>query len=131
MNPIVFLIDDDDDIIEVLSLMLSKNGYTPITARNGSAALDLLKHSPRPSLIITDYAMPLLNGCEFTENISVQSEYQDVPVIIITGSDITGLRLPQTRNFRGVIEKPFKIGTFLDTIRRIIREGNTAPVIVV
>lgn len=117
MGPVIMVIDDDRGIADLLSIMLKSNGYTPITASNGSVALNLLKHSPRPMLILTDYSMPVLNGCELIEILSNYSGLQHIPAIIMTGTAIDDLRLPTTNNFKGIIPKPFKISTVLDTIR--------------
>lgn len=113
------VIDDNSSIAQLLSIMLKSNGYTPITAPNGLDALDILKNCPLPALILTDYAMPVLNGCEFIETISIQPQFKDIPVVIITGSAIEDLRLPNTANFKGLIEKPFKVNTLLDTIKQL------------
>ena len=117
------IIDDNSSIAQLLSIMLKNNGYTPITAPNGLIALDLLKSSPRPSLILTDYLMPGLNGCEFIEHISAKSPYKNIPVVIITGSAVEDLRFPTTKNFKGIIMKPFNNDTVLNTVRHLIPEN--------
>jgi CheY-like chemotaxis protein len=111
------VIDDDRGIADLLSVVLKNNGYTPITAPNGYAAQDILTRCPQPILILSDYAMPIVNGCELIETISQHSYLQHIPAIIMTGSDIDSLRLPITHNFKGIIQKPFKISTILETIR--------------
>jgi CheY-like chemotaxis protein len=110
------VVDDDNGIANLLSIMLKGNGYFPITATNGSVALEMLKHCPLPSLILTDYSMPVMNGCEFIEHIAQQSHLQHIPILIMTGSAIEDLRLPNTQNFKGLIQKPFKISTMLENI---------------
>ncbi len=120
MGPIIMIIDDDRGITDLLSVLLKSNGYTPITAANGSAALNILKRSPLPLLILTDYSMPLLNGCGLIEILSRYSTLQNIPVIIMTGTAIENLRLPNTNNFKGIIPKPFRLCTVLDTIRHYV-----------
>ncbi|NLI92985.1 MAG: response regulator [Peptococcaceae bacterium] len=127
MNPVVLVVDDDCAISNLLSIILKSNGYTPITASNGSAALDILKSSPIPSLILTDYSMPVLNGCKLIENISLQRHLQHIPILLMTGSDINDLELPTTRSFKGIILKPFKITTLLETINFYIQENECKP----
>ncbi|MDJ0305259.1 MULTISPECIES: response regulator [Dehalobacter] len=117
MRPVVMVIDDDTSIANLLSTMLISNGYTPIIASNGYSALTMLKSCPHPTLILTDYSMPILNGCEFIEKVSVQKNLKDIPVIMISGSDIEERKLPKTTNFKGIIQKPFKINTVLDVIK--------------
>ncbi len=118
------VIDDDSGVSNLLSIILNDNGYAVITAPNGKSALNTLKNCPLPSLILTDYCMPLLNGKEFTECIYAHSKFKDVPVVIITGSLIEELTLPTTPNFKGVIQKPFQVGTILDVVGELI-EGNS------
>jgi two-component system chemotaxis response regulator CheY len=123
LKPVVMVIDDDSGISNLLSILLKNNGYTPITASNGSAALDTLKNCPVPSLILTDYSMPVINGCELIENISGQGHLGNIPILLMTGSDITDLKLPTTSNFKEIIPKPFKINTLLETICYYLNEN--------
>ncbi|RNC28915.1 MAG: Phosphate regulon transcriptional regulatory protein PhoB [Candidatus Dichloromethanomonas elyunquensis] len=127
MNPVVLVVDDDCGISSLLSILLTNNGYTPITASNGSAALDTLKNCPTPSLILTDYSMPVLDGCKLIENISLQSHLQDIPILLMTGSDINDLKLPTTSNFKGIILKPFKISVLLESISCYIQGKDCKP----
>lgn len=110
------VIDDDHAITNLLSTLLKKYHYTPITACNGSVALDTLKYCLLPTLILTDYCMPVLNGCELVEALSRQPAYRDIPVIMFTGSSIEDLQLPRTSNFKGIIQKPFELSSILDAI---------------
>ncbi len=125
MRPIVMVIDDSKEIAVLLSIMLKNNGYKSITASNGSAALNYLKKGSPPALILTDYSMPMLNGCEFIELISAQSQYKDIPVVIVTGSAIEDLKLPTTTNFKGIIQKPFKLTTVLEIVKIFTAEEDS------
>lgn len=119
MQPVIMVIDDDYGITHLLSIMLKTHGYTPITAPDGSVALETLKICPLPKLIISDYCMPILNGGDLVEHLSSQTKYRDIPVVIMTGSEIDDLRLPNTSNFKGIIKKPFNIEIILNAIRTI------------
>src|SRR5687768_12578464 len=64
---LVLLVDDDRDIREVTAAILTTAGYSVQTACNGREALDLLR-SMRPSLILLDFNMPMLDGAAFREH---------------------------------------------------------------
>ncbi|NLO96951.1 MAG: response regulator [Peptococcaceae bacterium] len=121
------VIDDDKEIRNLLSLMLKNAGYNLITATNGSDALEYLKKSPLPALILTDYSMPQLNGYEFTEKIAAHSQYKDIPVVILTGSEIDDLELPSSSNFKGIIHKPFRLNTVLEIVKLLTSEPKKCP----
>lgn len=119
MKPVIMIVDDDYAITHLLSIMLKNHGYTTITAPDGSVALETLKVCPLPALIITDYCMPILNGNELIENLSSQSMFKNVPIVIMTGSQIDDITLPNTPNFKGIIKKPFNMEIILNVLHTI------------
>lgn len=127
MGPIVMVIDDDKEILNLLSILLRNSGYKSITATNGSAALEYLKKCPAPALILTDYSMPKLNGYQFIEKIASQPQYKDIPVVILTGSEINDLELPSSSNFKGIIQKPFKLNTVLEIVKLLTTKKEKYP----
>jgi len=118
LQPVIMVIDDDNTITELLATVIEKYGFTPITASNGRAALDILDQIPPPVLIITDYSMPLLNGRELILALSLKPGYEQIPVVMITGSSAQDLQLPNTCNFEGVILKPFDLATIAGIIMK-------------
>lgn len=131
MKPVVMVVDDDPGVANLLCTMLKRHGYIPMTASNGYEALKTLLDSPSPSpnLILTDFSMPILNGREFIEKMSVLNELKDIPVIMMSGSNIDEIDLPQTTNYKGLLQKPFKINTLLEFMKRFIIERNDSPVV--
>lgn len=122
MKPVVMVIDDDQDIVNLLIVILKSSGYDVVSASNAITALSLLEDNISPDLIITDYCMPRLNGCELIERIYSKNSLKDIPAVLITGSDLTSMDLPQTDNFKGLINKPFKVSTVLRTINALLKE---------
>lgn len=126
MNSVVLVIDDNIRVAKLLATILNINGYTSITASNAKNAYELLKTGPLPALILTDYYMPHVNGCEFIESIATYSEYKDIPVILITSSRLETLKLPTTDNFKGLIKKPFNLNTILEAVRKFTSNQNSS-----
>jgi len=112
------VIDDDNSITKLLAIVVEEYGFTPITASNGKVALDILDKIPPPTLIITDYSMPQLNGRELIEILSLKPGYEQVPVVMITGSSVPDIQLPSTCNFKGVILKPFDLALIAGVIAK-------------
>jgi DNA-binding response OmpR family regulator len=80
----VLLTDDNEDIIELVKLILSKSGYNLKTAKGGQDALKVCAESP-PDLVLMDLRMPDLDGFSATKQLR-DSGYKN-PIIILTGSE--------------------------------------------
>ena len=78
----ILLADDDPDSLEGLCTLLTAWGYEVGTAPDGRAALDKVGEF-RPSVVVTDVVMPVLNGLELLE--AVRRQEPELPVIVMTG----------------------------------------------
>jgi len=75
----ILIIDDDEYFVKLLSDELSDEGYATKHAANGAEAILILKHL-KPSLIILDIVMPVMDGMEVLG--PIVRRYEDVPVIL-------------------------------------------------
>jgi PAS domain S-box-containing protein len=78
----LLLIDDEPDILRVLSMSLKADGYAVVTAANGNEGIAAFEKE-LPDIVITDIKMPGMDGIEVLKNIKALSA--DTEVIIITG----------------------------------------------
>lgn len=83
----ILVVEDDAELNRLFCTVLSKNGYNPIGASDGEAALDIMQ-SEYIDLIITDIMMPLLDGFQLTE--SLRHTDRTTPVLLITAKDSFG-----------------------------------------
>lgn len=83
-GPVILLIDDEESIRQVLSLALEFEGFRVFSASNGQEAIEMLPHIPRPSLILLDLMMPVMNGWEFMDAIQKTPAYAKIPIAIVT-----------------------------------------------
>ncbi len=81
-SPHILLVDDEPDILDILSEVLTRDGYLVTTAQGGNPALLLINQSDF-DLIITDLLMPGLDGFELME--AAKEARPDTPVILLTG----------------------------------------------
>jgi CheY-like chemotaxis protein len=78
----ILVVDDEELIREVLVMVLSENGHTVESAENGAEGLRKLSVHPF-DVVITDRAMPRMNGDQFAA--AVRALYPNMPVILLTG----------------------------------------------
>jgi two-component system alkaline phosphatase synthesis response regulator PhoP len=103
----ILIVDDEEHILQVLSLKLRNCGYHISTAVDGEDALLQVKAN-RPDLIISDVQMPYMNGLEFASALSNDKTTSHIPVVILTARGHT-LETSDTDipNIKKVLSKPF------------------------
>ena len=84
----VLLVEDDTDTRDVMTRILQKAGVQVIEATNGREALHLLSVN-RPTIILLDLMMPVMDGFDFLLEMRTHAEWQDIPVIVLTAQDLT------------------------------------------
>lgn len=83
-RPKILLVDDNDDICEVTSMLLSKLGYDVAVAKSGAAAISLLEKDRVPAdLLMVDFAMPEMSGLQLTRKL--RSRWPELKVVVVTG----------------------------------------------
>ncbi|MHA1144541.1 MAG: response regulator [Candidatus Helarchaeota archaeon] len=118
--PLILLIEDNPGTLFNLQICLEFNGYRIRTAKNGRKALDLLKKmNITPDLILCDVAMPIMNGCEFVEEILKNPVWCKIPCIFLsaraTPEDIERGRKVGIDSY---ITKPFREEKLLSIISK-------------
>jgi CheY-like chemotaxis protein len=114
----ILVVDDERDVRDALELSLSVEGYEVVTARHGREALDLLGRGLRPSLVLLDLMMPVMNGRDFLVALRSQREFDRLPVVVVTAfgkmaTEFSALGL-QTQGF---VRKPASLDLLLDAVR--------------
>ena len=122
MKKDILIVDDDSDILELLSFHLS-NDYNVVCASDGSEAL--VKLNSNFDLIILDVMMPVLNGFDVCKTIKKNPETSNIPVIFLTAKSTTddeykGLNIGAV----DYIVKPISIKTLLLRVKNIV--GNAS-----
>ena len=79
----ILLVDDEPDIIEILSYNLKKEGYQVFSASNGEEALVQVE-KVKPHLIILDVMMPVMDGIETCEIIRKDKRYQEIVIMFLS-----------------------------------------------
>jgi DNA-binding response OmpR family regulator len=82
-RPVVLAADDDEDILELIRLRLSRSGYELLLARDGTEALALARER-KPDLALLDVAMPGLNGFDIAAALKADAETAQITIVMLT-----------------------------------------------
>jgi len=85
-RPVVLVVDDESVIAETLSEILSRNGYTAMTAYDANSALEIALLTP-PELLVTDVVLPGMSGIELA--ITIRRIFPDCNVLLFSGQAST------------------------------------------
>ena len=104
-NKEILVIDDDQNIRELLSRMLTDAGWEPKTAKDGKEGLELIESNP--ALIVLDLEMPRMDGFEFLNAYMDQVEAENrAPILVYTGKDLSDVqRELLEKNVAGLVKK--------------------------
>jgi adenylate cyclase len=81
--PLILVVDDVPDNVEILQLRLESQGYATITAGDGEAALAVIRDK-LPDLVLLDIQMPKLDGIETVKQLKADRALPFIPVIMVT-----------------------------------------------
>jgi CheY-like chemotaxis protein len=118
--PIVLLVEDHIDTLDVYDAMLSNRGYWVARAMNGLDALECAQDL-QPDAIVTDVALPGdMDGTDLIRELHADQKLRDVPVLVVTGRDPRNLPSFAGLVVSGLLLKPVAPDTLVGTIERIL-----------
>ena len=112
------LVDDDDVVRRSVRQALEPIGWNVTEAENGQIAIKSL-NAARPDVIILDLMMPKMDGFEFLDELRGRSEWQDIPVVVITAKELT--QEDRTR-LNGGVERIIQKSDRDEMLRQLSRE---------
>ena len=116
----VFLIDDDDMIVDVGEQILNSSGYDVVSAKSGKEAIEVYKENhSRIDMVILDMILPDMGGGDTYDRLKEINP--EVKVLLASGYDIDYQgRDIMERGCDGFIQKPFNMNELLEKIRGIL-----------
>lgn len=114
----ILIAEDEPHITRLLKRALEKEGYNIKAVHNGSKALEELAEE-HPDLLITDIAMPIMDGKKLCENISIEYPQREFPIFVISSkTEIEHREWSSKLENTVFIEKPVSIKKLLKQIEQ-------------
>jgi two-component system OmpR family response regulator len=122
----VLVVDDEPNIVDVISMALRYEGFAVETAANGREAIAAVS-SYRPHLMVLDIMLPDMEGFDVARRLG--AERSDVPIVFLTARDTTEDKVRGlTSGGDDYVTKPFSLEELVARIRTILRRtGAGAP----
>ena len=122
----IVVIEDEPDILEIVSYNLKREGYSVVGVDRGDAALNIIRNES-PNLIILDLMLPGMDGLSICQQMKSDPIVRDIPIIIVSAkgeeSDIViGLELGAD----DYLAKPFSPRELLARVKVVLRRGPVA-----
>ena len=115
----ILVVDDEPSITDLISLILTEEGYEVSIAKNGKDGLAQFQ-SVAPDLVITDIVMPDMEGIELLRTINKQKK--NIPMVVMSGN-IVGRKFLDTARLFGAkasLAKPFTAKELIETVDRLL-----------
>ena len=121
----ILLVDDDPDLLKLISLRLVSAGYRVRTADSGETALAALAIA-RPGIVVTDLRMPGIDGMQLFE--AIHRQHPSLPVIILTAHGTIPDAVAATqRGVYGFLTKPFDSQDLLAKVAAALKVAGNDP----
>jgi len=127
-NEVIVIVDDEDFIRDVFGHALRTMGYTVLEAKDGEHALQVMQEHHAPvHLVISDIAMPEMDGLEFVG--LLRAAYPGMPALLVSGQGPQYMMDNRDRVPDGVdfLAKPVTIGELLSKVRKMLDAGLQEP----
>lgn len=116
----ILVVDDESQITRMLKTSLRSSGYAPTVAENGLKALEEFTMN-KPDLIITDLAMPVMNGLELTQEIR---KIASTPIIVLSVRNTDAMKVAALdEGADDYLTKPFSMPELLARVRAQLRRS--------
>lgn len=117
MRKKILITDDDEDIIEILTLILTESGYEIHSLTRGNRIIEEIKEF-QPDLILMDVMLGDMDGMTICKSIKENSLYSHLPVILISATPDMEESLALHGAPNDYLEKPFDIDVLLSKVEK-------------
>ena len=119
MSHKVLVVDDEEDVLELLSMRFEASGFDVAQACGGQEALDKVKESP-PDIIILDEMMPKISGFKVCGLLKADARFKQIPIIIHTArvAHEEDIALSQELGAEALVSKMIKFEDLLEEMNK-------------
>ncbi len=122
----VVCIEDEEDVIDLMRIIVARQGFEFFEACGGIAGIETVEQV-KPDLVLLDLMMPGIDGWEVYDHLRTNPETKDIPIIIVTARVHQDARVTEMRiaNDNHLVTKPFSPSQLVATINRAIGERSS------
>jgi DNA-binding response OmpR family regulator len=122
MSKHVLIIEDEPNIIEAISFILSRDGWQVDTHSNGHDAVAVVR-ARAPDLVILDVMLPGRSGYDILTDLRAQPETQDLPVLMLTArGQARDRELAEKAGASRFMTKPFSNADVIEALNALVAE---------
>jgi DNA-binding response OmpR family regulator len=122
MNLLIAIVDDEPDILELVSLNLSKAGFRTREFADGETFMRFINTAETPSLVILDLMLPDTDGLELCKFLRTSAKHSSTPIIMLTAkTDETDKVLGLELGADDYITKPFSPRELVARVKTVLR----------
>jgi len=114
----ILVVEDEQVIAEILSVVLQEEGYRVVMAGNGKEGLARLAET-HPDLVLCDVMMPVVDGRDMVRAMSADPDYRSIPVVMMSAAHLP----PRAADYSyaAFIRKPFDLDYLVSTIEHVLQ----------
>jgi DNA-binding response OmpR family regulator len=117
----VICVEDEVEMIDLVTLILGKRGFEVVGAESGQAGLEAMA-ARKPDLVLLDLMMPEMGGWEVFQQMKADEKLRDVPVIVVTAKatsidKVLGIHVAKVNDY---ITKPFEPDELLSSVEKVL-----------
>jgi DNA-binding response OmpR family regulator len=121
-NPMVLVVDDDEDMLVLVQHKLAADGFDPICSPNGTKIMEIIARK-HPDLVLLDIHMNGVDGGDICHEIKSNPDTAAIPIIILSANhDLESVA--RDCGADAYIQKPFTNGKFRQTISSFLKVNN-------
>ncbi|MBN1384346.1 MAG: response regulator [Elusimicrobia bacterium] len=117
----VLVVDDDPDIVMVLTISLNEKGYSVLNAYDGLQAVALAKKE-NPDIIVLDLMLPEIDGFEVIKMLKKDPGTAHIPIIVITARTVENGKKAVKMGANEYLIKPFSVKSMLEELDKVIKK---------
>jgi two-component system response regulator VicR len=120
----VVYIEDEQEMIDLVRLILSRKGFEVSGANGGREGLDLVRSS-LPDLVLLDLMMPDMDGWDVYQQMKAGETTRNIPVIVVTAKaqsidKVLGLHIAKVDDY---VSKPFSPQELVDSVEKVLKRN--------
>ena len=116
----ILIVEDNFDNMNLISMLLEREGYQVLQACDGQQGLEVARQQT-PDLIALDLDMPIMDGWEFVRVAKADEKLQSIPIVVVTAHLLPGERNRVLKEgCAGYVSKPFKVKDLVGEIQRCL-----------